>query len=71
MLKRIIGQAMLSKARKRLSGGPQALKPLRPMKGSGVKNATGRAAKRPRSYVVPKQNPLLSPKGGLFSRKKR
>lgn len=71
MLAKIIGTAKLSKARKRLSGGPQALKPLRPTKGSGIKNATGLAAHRPRQYVVPRQNPLLSPKGGIFSRKKR
>lgn len=71
MLSKIIGSAMLSKARKRLSGGPQALKPLRPTKGSGIKNATGLTPFRPRQYVVPRQNPLLSPKGGVFGRKKR
>ena len=65
MLTKIITRAKMSKVRKRLTGGPQALKPMRPTKGSGVKNGTGQALKRRKQYLVPRQNPLMSPKGNV------
>ena len=71
MLKKVIGQAIMGKDRKRLSGGPQALKPLRPTKGSGIKNGTGQAQARGRQFVTPRQNPALTPgsgQGGLALR---
>ncbi len=71
MLQRIIGKAMMSKARKKLAGGPQSLKTMRPTKGSGIKNGTGQAAKRKRGYITPMQNPLRSPKTGGLGRKRR
>lgn len=69
MLQKVLGKALMSKARKRLSGGAGALKPIRPTKGSGIASGAGQPASRTRRYVTPRQNPALSPRtGGLAMR---
>ena len=66
MKNRIIGQAKLTAMMKKLRGGPQSLLPMSPLKGSGRPSLKGLTPKRTKGYVVPRQNPSLSPRtGGL------
>lgn len=63
--------AKLSAMMKKLRGGPQSLLPMSPMKGSGVPSFKGLTLKKPKDYVVQRQNPARSPRtGGLVGLRK-
>lgn len=69
MLSKVLGTLKTKPATRKLRGGPQSLKPMSPMKGSGVKNGTGLASRVAKNYVTPKQNPATSPNtGGIAMR---
>jgi len=65
MLAKIIGSAGMTALMKKLRGGPQSMLPMSPIKGSGVSSLKGLTPQRGRQYVTPKQNPVMSPMGGL------
>lgn len=71
MLQKIIGRAKTSALMKKLRGGPQALLPMSPVKGSGVKSMKGLTPKTMRKYAAKKQNPANSPKTGGLTRLSR
>lgn len=71
MLKSIIGRAKTSKLMKKLAGGPQAILPMSPMKGSGIKGSKGLSPTKKKGFVVSKQNPAFTPKTGGLVRPRR
>ncbi len=64
MLNRIIGKAKMTAMMKKLRGGPQSILPMSPLKGSGIPSFKGLTPKKQKGYVVPRQNPAMSPKTG-------
>ena len=71
MMPKIIGQAKISAMMKKLQAGPQALLPMSPQKGSGIKLPRGLAPKKLKDFVVSKQNPAFTPNTGGLVRPKR
>ena len=71
MIKSIIGRAKTTKLMKKLAGGPQAILPLSPLKGSGVKGGGRQGLSQQKGYVVSKQNPAFTPNTGGLVRPRR
>jgi len=71
VIAKIKGHAQMSALLKKLRGGPQSMLPMTPGKGTGIKSLKGATPKRQRGFVVPRQNPALSPNTGGFVRPTR